>query len=124
MGVIREIINKDVALSEADNFPYAIIYTNSGIRFGLTPDVWENNKCSFNEARFFKPDEELHLFNYGDEMRAVRTKENNADYIEKKYALKDVFGNGTITVREYLDTDDDGQTFISATCLSDVEGLN
>ena len=124
MSVIREILTKDGALSEALKFPYAIIYTNSGIKLGKTSDIWKNDNCSFNEARFFKEDEEIHIFRYSDEMSAIRTKENGSNYIEKKYALQDLFGSGTVTVREYLDIDDDGQTFVSATALAGVEGLN
>lgn len=123
MSIIREALSKDEALSVAENYPYAIIYTNSGIKFGKTADIWKKDDSPFNEARFFKSDEEIHLFRYGDEMRAVRTKENGADYIEKKYALQELFGGGRVIVREYLDTDEDGQTFVTATTLSGVEGL-
>ena len=121
MSVIREVFNKDTALAEAGSYPYAIIYTNSGIKFGKTSDIWMNDKLSFNEARFFGTDEELHFFSYDSEMRVVRTQKNDSEYIEKKDPLQNQFGFCTITVREYLEVDEDGQTFVSATVLSGVE---
>ncbi len=121
MGVTREVINKDTALAGVGSYPYAIIYTNSGIKIGNTSDIWPNDKISFNEARFFGTDEEIHFFSYDNEMRAVKTQKTDAEYIEKKYPLQDQFGAGTITVREYLDVDEDGQTFVSATTLAGVE---
>lgn len=74
------------------------------------------------EARVFAKGKELHLFCYENELRAVvTTEEDGDDFFEEKQLLLERFGE-SITLRHYIDYEDDGQAYIIQTVLQDYEG--
>lgn len=73
------------------------------------------------EARIFSTDKELHIFEQNDCLNAVEIiREDGDDYFEEKQILRKRFGK-SITMRNYVDYEDDGQAYIVNTVLSDCE---
>lgn len=118
------LVNKIENISSIDktveNYRYVWIQGYDIVNLGEVKDV-KINYDTIIEARFFSPDKELHIFPFGDEMCAVEIiKEDNDDYFEEKQMLRKRFGK-SITLRYYIDYEDDGQAYITNTVLSDCE---
>ena len=70
------------------------------------------------EARIFTEGKELHIFRFEDSLRAVETVGNSDDdFFEEEQLLRERFGH-SITVRNYIDYDSDGQAYIIRTVLN------
>ena len=70
------------------------------------------------EARIFTEGKELHIFRFEDSLRAVETVGNSDDdFFEEEQLLRERFGH-SITVRNYIDYDRDGQAYIIRTVLN------
>ncbi len=103
----------------------ALIYSMSSTV--LEPDSdgnvdWE--ECF--EARFFNPLEEYHFLKDGSEWKNYHITEEDGDdeteTIDRDYMLMKPIGDKeTITVREYLQPDEDGQMTVKCTCLLEMK---
>lgn len=88
------------------------------------------------EARIFNHDHEIHIFEYEDELKAIETVTEPTDvkvtkeipdislthYHERKQLLREKYGK-TITLRDFIDYDEDGMAYIAHTVLCDVGGV-
>lgn len=107
--------------SQISEYNYALIYNISEkLFFKIGTKEFDLDQCI--EARFFCPEKELHLFDYNGEKKAVKIEDNSTDYLDKIYPLANEHKNlgKMITVRKYLDYDEDGQAFIAATRLVSI----
>lgn len=113
-------------MTEAQNYPFALVYLLSDVRFGPTQSVLEHmpwEECT--EARFFDETGELHLFDYNGSKKAVRITDGEGERILRSYTLGGRFckyGNG-LDVVEYLEPDIDGQMVTVMTRLSGVRKM-
>ena len=108
-------------LEKGLKMPYAFISSLSFVSLGYTPENIDLSELI--EARFFNDKEEIRIYSNEEILNAVYLKEEAEDKnISKVYVLKDnSFGN-EITVKYDLDIDEDGQTYIHSTRLSDWKG--
>lgn len=105
----------DEVKSSYMNYDYALVYEFSDVKFGKTSETvinWE--ECM--EAFLIKNDEQMHVFERNGRLVAesfleTEQKYDSADKIYKIRGGVDLSGKN-ITVREYLDTDEDGQAFV------------
>ncbi len=122
------------AKSEAVNMDYVLLYYPGGISLIpadiLSSDKWKN--CM--EARAFNKEAEIHFWmDDEDKMKAVKVSDSgnsgNTDTITREYHLARRFRESLkeqqlkkehIRVKEYLDTDEDGQCHIVLTRLSEL----
>ncbi|MBE5924766.1 MAG: hypothetical protein E7271_09960 [Lachnospiraceae bacterium] len=111
---------EDIKNIDINNYCYAWVQEYDSVKLGTVNDV-SIDYDNIIEARFFSSDKELHIFCYDDEMCAVEIiKEDEDDYFEEKQILRKRFGKN-ITLRYYVDYEDDGQAYIVNTVLSDCE---
>lgn len=125
-----------------NNFKYALIYYLNDIVLGKIEDINYINKDILVEAMFFNEDKELHFFEDNEFNGVLIEKEsskevkihdknnvvNEGDVIYEKYLLKKRLGRDSrvnkykrIEVANYLGYADDGQAYVKATCLSNLE---
>ena len=103
-----------------ESYRYVWVQEYDSVNLGKGKDVTINYD-NIIEARFFSSDKELHIFLFGDALCAIEIiKEEKDDYFEEKQILRKRFGK-SITLRYYIDYEDDGQAYIVNTVLSDCE---
>lgn len=126
MGYRVKEISLEEAKKKAEQYPYGLVYLFDKILLGKMEIIkericWEN--CI--EARFFSKQEELHIFDYNGEERAVCVEDTEEieQYqisFERSYPLSETFGKQifhTFQVKEYLGCDEDGQVRVLLTRL-------
>ena len=124
MGVTKKIIDMQDAYQEVYKYDYALIYMISELVLCKVTASMNINWDECMEARFFSPDKELHIFQEEGLLNAVEIKEDGeCDKIIKKYDLANKFLSigKRLVVYEYIDYDEDGQTFVSLTRLAGIE---
>lgn len=117
-----EPISIQEALERGRKLPYALIRSLSGVTLGPTPENVDLSEVI--EARFFHETEEVRLFRDETKLQAVCLTSDESDItIDKRCELanKSVFGK-SITVKEILGFDGDGQAYIACTRLTGWEG--
>jgi len=130
MGYKIVFLSFEEAKKRIKQYTYGLAYLFSEILLGKTETI-ENQICWEDciEARFFSEQEELHIFDYNGERKAVcvkdEEKENKFEYIyEKRYKLNEYFrknGYQYFKVKEYIGCDEDGQAVIELTRLVGLE---
>lgn len=108
-------------------YTYALIYEISDIVLTevekLAEIDWENCK----EAYFFDRKGQIHLYEDEEngEMMAVEFIPHDCNHVERKHALAGKYAKATgskyVIIKEYLGTDEDGQTCVVYTALCDLE---
>ncbi len=106
------------------NYRYVLAYEFSEVKFGETAGTDVNwDECL--EAYLIKDDMQLHVYLKDGELVADEFTETDADckYADHTYIVRegvDLHGK-SITVREYLDTDEDGQAYVSYSRIISVD---
>ena len=115
-----EVLNQ--AKEKIRDYRYALLYYISETVLCMTEEIAEVNWNEILEAYFFDKKGQLHFFDDGTKLEAVRFVPNQAVYVEKSYVLMNKHrGVGKyIDVREYLSFDEDGQCYVAYTALSGV----
>lgn len=112
----------DDAKSKVRDYPRALLYYMSSLEYKPTADCGDIDWKECIEARFFSDKEELHIFKDEDEFECVIVGDDvEEDVSYKTYELANRYrrnGEEKLTVKEYLDYDEDGQVFVKATRLS------
>lgn len=112
------------AKQQLGNYPYALVYELSKVLFGEREDVEEKicwEECT--EARFFREDQELHLFEADGKKLAVEIRDGqDEEWILRAYELDGRFQKcgKWLSVKEYLEQDEDGQMVTVMTRLVGV----
>ncbi len=137
----REEVSLDEALNITDllsqGYQYIWLMEISSVQLQKLENV-ELHPDELIEARIFSKEKEIHIFEYEDQLKAVRTITDPDDmkvkegsgipdfsyqhYHERKQLLREKYGK-TITFRDFFNVDDDGMTYIEHTVLCDVGGL-
>lgn len=115
-------MNTDLSVKEAleigKSMPYAMFTHLSKVTLGKTPTVVSLDELI--EARFFGGNGEIHIFTENGEQKAVHItdEENDSRFppIDREYTLLSNFGK-KLTVRQYIDFDNEGQAYIKAVRL-------
>ena len=106
------------ALSLGQQLPYAYITELSRVVVGHTPVALEQEELL--EARFFGLQEEIHIYQTADGLAAIALTENEDDlWIDHQRRIRDPKFGHSLTVREYISYDTDGQAYISHIRLLD-----
>ncbi|WP_291236803.1 hypothetical protein [Frisingicoccus sp.] len=115
-------MNTDLSVKEAleigKAMPYAMFTHLSKVTLGKTPTVVSLDELI--EARFFGGNGEIHIFTENGEQKAVHItdEENDSRFppIDREYTLLSNFGK-KLTVRQYIDFDNEEQAYIKAVRL-------
>lgn len=115
-------MNTDLSVKEAleigKAMPYAMFTHLSKVTLGKTPTVVSLDELI--EARFFGGNGEIHIFTENGEQKAVHITDDENDSrfspIDREYTLLSNFGK-KLTVRQYIDFDNEGQAYIKAVRL-------
>lgn len=106
-------------LSEVDlcSYQYAVIYNISDMYVGEARRYETLQEEQLIEGYFFDQDRELHIYWDEDALKLVEFKESDNGHLEHvdcSFELsKKVDGCDELIVREYLDYDEDGQSYIA-----------
>lgn len=118
-----ESVGVDEAYFQRDQYPYALVYCYSYMKLCETSELTEKDWDECREARFFGPIEELHVLI--EEGRAIHVTEiGTKAVLDKEYKISRRFRNkkwNRVTIRQYLEADEDGQMRIVLTRLMDLK---
>ena len=120
---------RSVSLADAEAlikaYEYGLMIMISDMKLvavdGLELPDWD--ECI--EAYFFNEDGQLHIYRNEEEqlIGVVMEEKKDLNYHDVTYALaenKKIFAGDKVIVREYLDVDEDGQTFVAYTRLKSI----
>lgn len=101
-----------------NDYRYALIYMFDRIILDETKNVKEPDFHDFLEARFFDEDRELRVWRENGEFKSSSLS-FDGDHIDVSYELDKRFSNmgNTVRIRQFLDQDDDGQTYIKSSTV-------
>lgn len=129
-GLIDEIALDDIK-NELNDYNYALIYGISEMVF--CPITEENNRKDIIassilddciEAFIFNEKGQIHLYRDGDKLIGKKYEELSGfnDFVDKKYELTKEYipGKKYVIIREYFESDDDGQIRIAYVKLVDL----
>lgn len=109
------------ALVKGRALPYALVRTLSWETLG--PTSVEIPLEELLEARFFSPTEEIRIFRRGDALEAAALEEDDGEtFWDQAYEIANPDFGTRITVRSYLDVDEDGQAYWGHARLTDWKG--
>lgn len=113
----RESIPAEIALTEGQKLPYALIHSLSGVTLGRTPERVE--KTELLEARFFDASQEIRVFVRDGRLCGARLThaEGDKELMQTKKLIGGKF-SGSVTLCRVLGADEDGQTYFAATRLA------
>ena len=112
----------DVKDLNSIRYEYALLYYPGDVVLNKQEMISDINYDEIQEAYFFDKTGQVHLFDDGLEKKAVRFNHFEGDYVEKGYVLSNKhkeIGN-TIIVREYMESDEDGQNYVAYTALKEI----
>lgn len=123
---MAEIKSLDTNFStEISEYTWGIVYEMSHIRFDMVSELI-NDICWQDclEAYFFGDKKQMHLLREESGWKVYTNTSEGTDYVDRKYEIAGVFREvgKTVTVRNILSFDEDGQMIISGTQLVNVEG--
>lgn len=123
MGISIEKLEIAAARDRIGGLNYATVQGISEYRIGKVADLKDFDEAECIEARFFSETEEIRFFRKDDDVKAVKVSDGNADYMDEEYVMADnfAFAGKAVTVRKYIDEDEDGQVFIAATRLYKIK---
>ena len=116
-------INHQVSMDTAQEYPFCFVRCISSVYLGTVSQALYS-RDEILEARFFDADRELRVFRDEDgALRAVELTVQPDDHrIKDTYVIDNARFGRTLTVRRILDADEDGQTYVKASCLCGWEG--
>lgn len=116
-------INDQVSMDMAQGYPFCFVRCISSVYLGTVSQALYRED-ELLEARFFDADREVRVFRDEDgALRAVElTAEADDRCMEETYIIDNARFGRTLTVRRILDADEDGQTYVKASCLCGWEG--
>lgn len=101
--------------------PFAYITRLSDVTVGITPGAFSMEDLL--EARFFGPEQEVRIYITGDGFSAIQLANDELDeFLDISRPIRDPRFGKILTLRQYLDYDEDGQAYIRATRLLDWKG--
>ena len=110
------------ALKLGLSLPYEYVRRISSVTLGPGTGR-EENLNTLLEARYFDETEEIRIFLQQGEWKAVcLSKEPEDNPIQEVYLLGNQKFGSQITVNRFLSADEDGQAYITATCLAGWKG--
>ena len=117
------IVNRNVSMDKAQEYPFCFVRSVSNVYLGSAEHA---QYCveEILEARFFDDSKELRMFR--DEDGTLQTlelrREDGDRYIDETYLIDNARFGKSLSVRQFLDVDEDGQTYVKASCLCGWEG--
>ena len=101
---------------------YALLYYPGDVVLNKQEMISDINYDEIQEAYFFDKTGQVHLFDDGFEKKAVRFNHFEGDYVEKGFLLSNKYKDigKKIVVREYLESDEDGQNYVAYTALKEI----
>ena len=109
------------ALAKGRALPYALVRGLSAETLGPTPA--EIPLEELLEARFFSPTEEIRIFRRDGALEAAALEEDGSEtFWDQTYEIANPDFGARITVRSYLDVDEDGQAYWGHARLTDWRG--
>lgn len=118
-----KILDFQEAKNIIEDYEYCLIYMISEMILNQTVRVSEINWEEVKEAWFFGKQGQLHIYRYNDILSAALLDDadlTDAHTLEKTYRLAGKFkaaGFGQVIVKEYIDFDEDGQSYAAYTRL-------
>ena len=102
-----------------NDYRYALIYKFDGIILEETKNANDPDFSDCLEARFFDEDKELRVWRENGAFKSSAVS-FDGDYIDVSYELDKRFVNmgNTVKIRQYLEHDDDGQTYIKSSSVA------
>lgn len=112
-------MNSESIKGMMNDYRYALIYKFDGIILDETKNVNDPDFSDCLEARFFNEDKELRVWRENDALKFAAVS-FDGDHIDVSYELDKRFSNmgNTVIIRQYLDHDDDGQTYIKSSIVA------
>ena len=107
-----------------ENYDYILAYEFSDVKFGKRSETEVNwDECI--EAYLISETGQVHVFLKDDKLAVVNFLENEVKYehADRTYKVREgvALQGKTVTVREYLDTDEDGQAFVRYSRIINVK---
>lgn len=126
-----ESISFEDAKAQWSQYEYALIYRYSDAELcqvtQLADDASYWDECV--EAYIFSKQVQIHIYREDNTLMAAKCVESsgeNYEYVDRSYPVsKQRWNVGLVTVREYLDADEDGQAYVSykrLLCVTKGEG--
>ena len=110
-----------MALERGAQLPFALVRLLSAAVLGPAPSAVD--ETDLLEVRFFSAKEEIRVFRRNGALQAVLCRENGGErFADRTYQIANPEFGTQITVRTYLDFDEDGQGFWSGSRLVDWRG--
>ena len=125
MGALFKRLDAEDALEHIKNTKYAIGQFISSYEVGSADSICRMDMTDCIEARYFTDDREVHVFRSGDQMVYIEVSDGDSQYYDEEYEIEEKFeGVGKyVVVRNYVNTDDDGQCCITGkrlVCLKEA----
>lgn len=126
MGVKENLQKIDIDEVKAliQQYEYALVYEISQMVFDKIESISQINWNEIQEAYFFNKNSQIHVYQNGNEMQAtIYNETEDVKFVDRCYELAGKFhGIGdSIIEREYLEYDDDGQTYVAYARLVTVK---
>lgn len=116
-----ESMDVQEALGRGQALPFALVRNLSSVTLGPAPETVDLEELI--EARFFRAGEEVRIFQGEAGPPAVRLSSEEGDItVEKECRPANPAFGESVTVRQVLDFDADGQAFVSCTLLTGWKG--
>ena len=117
-------ISFDEAKNSISEYEYALVYMMSEFIFDRVDKISGINWDECMEAYCFGENGQLHFYKEDDEMSVTEFEDTeDLKVVERRYSMASAFkGIGkNIVIKEYLEADEDGQTYVAYKRLSGVE---
>lgn len=116
-----KMMEPPAALARGRELPYALVRALSAETLGPTPA--EIPVGELLEARFFSQTEEIRIFQRDGVLESVVLEEDGSEtFLDQTYEIANPDFGSRITVRSYLNFDEDGQAYWGHTRLTDWRG--
>lgn len=117
----KTVLPADQAIRLGLTLPYAYITRLSQVTVGRTPEQFSDEELL--QARFFGPDREIRIWRDEAGLQAVSLEDEAGEQcIDLIRPIRSRAFGRRLTLRRYLDFDEDGQAYIRDTRLIHWEG--
>ena len=124
MAAFFQKLEVDEAKSKIKEMSFAIGQFISEYKVGTPDEVgnFDNGECL--DARYFSDSSEIHTFRKGNDMICVETSDGDREFFDTEYEIENRFSatGKYVVVRNYIDTDEDGQSVVTGTRLVSIKG--
>ncbi len=115
---------ESINIEELKNIKYefVLLYYPGNVKLDRLEMISDINFDEVQEAYLFDDRGQVHLFYDGCDKKAVKFNHFEGDYVEKGYLLSNKYKDigKKIVVREYLESDEDGQNYVAYTALKEI----